>query len=140
MTVTTNGWAYLEYDCLATYTGNVGSCANTLDEGTTEGTAGTDSVGIRVPVDGAVVYEDLAQCDIKVNHTGTAKYEVNASSNDSTTVGVNGTVGGSDPASVIPLVTTGTATCPTSFTKAAYVGSLTWIDNVTGLPATITDG
>jgi hypothetical protein len=46
----------------------------------------TDNVGIRVPVDGAVVYEDLAQCDIKVNHGSTANYEVDASTNDSSSV------------------------------------------------------
>jgi hypothetical protein len=114
MTATTNGWAYIEYDCVATYP-NPPNCTSN-DEGSPEGTAagaGTDTIGIRVPVLGAEVFEDLAQCDIKVNPTGTAKYEVNASTNDKDLVTVAGTVGGSDPASTIPLVTTGTATCPT---------------------------
>jgi hypothetical protein len=212
MTVTTNGWAYLEYDCLATYPGDTGTGgtvtygANTLtdsskswttnqwanadvkvgvqeaivlsntattltlkanwtptpptagstynlhgdvggctssDEGSPEGTAGTDTVGIRVPVDGAVVYEDLAQCDIKVNPTGTAKYEVNASTNDKDLITVAGTVGGpaTDPASNIPLSVTGTATCPTALTKAAYTGTLSFFDNTTPtVVSPITDG
>jgi hypothetical protein len=144
MTVTTNGWVYLQYDCVATYPTPPNCTGN--DEGSPEGTAagaGTDSVGIRVPVLGAEVFEDLAQCDIKVNPTGTTKYEVNASTNDKDKVTVAGTVGGppSDPASNIPLSVTGTATCPTALTKAAYTGTLSFFDNTTPtVVSPITDG
>jgi len=129
MTVTTNGWTFTTLDAAG-------------DEGATEGPGASpqDTVNVGVPVLGAEVFEDLAQCDIKVNPTGTALFQVNASTNDSSTITVAGTVGGSDHASNIPISVTGTPTCPTSATVSAYTGTIGYFVPGGTTVSPITDG
>jgi hypothetical protein len=131
-TVTINGWGEAIVD-------------NATDEGNAEGLGTStcpnplgpppwpcDAVTINVPLNGAEVFESPGQCDLIVNFSGnhTTKFQVDAGTDDNTTLTVSGTATGTDNASKIPVhvAATGGLTCPGGGglldTTAYYTGGL----------------
>jgi hypothetical protein len=115
-TVTINGWGETFVD-------------QANDEGNAEGLGTStcpnplgpppwpcDVVNIGVPLNGAVIYESPGQCVLTVNSSSnhTTKLQVDAGTDDNTTLTVSGTATGTDGASNIPVQVAagGGLTCP----------------------------